>query len=70
MYDEKFVSKTPLRFKGNSSFSARRDEMSNTIDLRGYRVDEALDSLELFLDKASLVNLTPYMFFMAMEPVY
>jgi DNA mismatch repair protein MutS2 len=33
--------------------------MSNTLDLRGYRVEEALDSLELFLDKASLANLSP-----------
>lgn len=33
--------------------------MSNTLDLRGYRVEEALDSLEFFLDKASLVNLSP-----------
>ena len=33
--------------------------MSNTLDLRGYRVEDALDSLEYFLDRASLVNLTP-----------
>ena len=33
--------------------------MSNTIDLRGYKVDDALDTLEAYLDKASLANLTP-----------
>ena len=33
--------------------------MSPKIDLRGYRVDDALTELDLFLDKAGLVNL-PY----------
>lgn len=37
----------------------KRYSMSNTLDLRGYRVEEALDELEAYLDKASLVNLTP-----------
>ena len=31
--------------------------MSNTLDLRGYKVEDALDSLEFYLDKASLANL-------------
>lgn len=33
--------------------------MSQTLDLRGYRVEEALDEVEAYLDKASLANLTP-----------
>ncbi|MGN1153782.1 MAG: Smr/MutS family protein, partial [Candidatus Gastranaerophilaceae bacterium] len=37
----------------------KRYAMSNTLDLRGFRVEEALDELEDYLDKASLVNLTP-----------
>ena len=37
----------------------KRYAMSNTLDLRGFRVEEGLDELEAFLDKASLVNLTP-----------
>lgn len=37
----------------------KRYAMSNTLDLRGFRVEEALDELEAYLDKASLVNLTP-----------
>lgn len=37
----------------------KRYSMSNTLDLRGFRVEEALDELEAYLDKASLVNLTP-----------
>lgn len=39
----------------------KRYSMSNTLDLRGFRVEEALDELEAYLDKASLVNLTPVM---------
>lgn len=41
------------------SFEIKRKNLSNTLDLRGYRVEEALDSLELYLDQASLANLTP-----------
>ena len=33
--------------------------MSPKLDIRGCRIDEALAELEAFLDKASLVNLTP-----------
>lgn len=59
LYDEKFVSKPTTRFLPKNSFELERRDMSNTLDLRGFRVEEALDSLEIFLDKASLVNLTP-----------
>lgn len=59
LYNEKFVSKPVLRFQQNHSFELQRRDMSNTLDLRGNRVEEALDSLEIFLDKASLVNLNP-----------
>ena len=44
---------------GRSDFSIERHSMSQTLDLRGYRCEEALDALEMYLDKASLVNLTP-----------
>lgn len=59
LYNEKFTSKPAKRFKQQESFELQRHDMSNTLDLRGYRVEEALDSLEFFLDKASLVNLNP-----------
>ena len=59
LFDEKLVSKPVLRFQPQESFEIKKRDMSNTIDLRGYRVEEALDSLEFFLDKASLANLTP-----------
>ena len=59
LYSEKFVSKPVTRFKSQAPFELQKRDISNTLDLRGYRVEEALDSLEFFLDKASLVNLTP-----------
>ena len=59
LFDAKLVKKPVLRFKQHESFELKRPNISNTLDLRGYRVEEALDSLELFLDKASLANLTP-----------
>lgn len=57
-FDEKLVSKPQSKFKKQNSFELQRSSMSNTLDLRGYRVEDALDSLEFFLDKASLTNLT------------
>lgn len=59
IYDGKLVAKPKLMLRPKYSFESEKREISNTLDLRGCRVEEALDSLELFLDKASLVNLTP-----------
>lgn len=59
LYDDKRVSKSVNRFKTADSFELKRRDMSNTLDLRGFRVEEALDSVENYLDKASLANLTP-----------
>lgn len=47
---------TPSSFE---KFEYKRLNMSSTLDLRGYKVEDALDSLELYLDKASLANLSP-----------
>ena len=42
----------------SSKVSIQRTNMSPKIDLRGYRIDDALNELDLFLDKASMVNLS------------
>ena len=39
------------------SFELRKINISSTLDIRGYRVEDALDNLEFYLDKASLANL-------------
>lgn len=59
--DENYTepNKTKFPTKSLSKFELRRLEMSSTLDLRGYRVEEALDEIENYLDKASLANLSP-----------
>ena len=55
-YKEPVKIYTPSSFE---KFEVKRLNLSNTLDLRGYRVEDALDSLEFYLDKASLANLSP-----------
>ena len=59
-YDKSFEKKnygyTPSKFE---SFEYKRINLSNRLDIRGYRVEDALDELEIYLDKASLANLSP-----------
>ncbi len=57
--DSNLTKKPQLKLKPLESFELKRSGLSNTLDLRGYKVDDALDSLESYLDKASLANLTP-----------
>jgi len=59
IYEERYKKKPQLQPTPVNSFEFKRQELSNTLDLRGYRVEDALDSIEFFLDKASLTNLTP-----------
>jgi DNA mismatch repair protein MutS2 len=56
-YKEPTKSKIPTT--SFNKFELKRYAMSQTLDLRGYRVEEALDEVENYLDKASLANLTP-----------
>ena len=59
--DENYKAPTKAQIPGASlkKFELRRLEMSSTLDLRGYRVEAALDEVESYLDKASLANLSP-----------
>ena len=57
-YDSAFEKKENV-YRPNSfeKFELRKTNISSTLDLRGYKVEDALDSLEFYLDKASLANL-------------
>jgi len=59
--DENYKEPVKAKIPGTSfnRFELKRYELSQTLDLRGYRVEEALDAVENYLDKASLANLTP-----------
>lgn len=59
--DENYKEPAKIKIPGTSfnRFELKRYEMSQTLDLRGFRVEEALDEVENYLDKASLANLTP-----------
>ena len=59
MYDENMAKKTTLPNYNKESFTLKKYDISNTLDLRGERVEDALDALEGYLDKASLANLSP-----------
>ena len=54
IYEKKGNVYRPSSFE---NFELRKTSISNTLDLRGYKVEDALDSLEFYLDKASLANL-------------
>ena len=59
VYNEELTSKVYLPNFPTESFALKKYDISNTLDLRGERVEEALDNLESYLDKASLANLSP-----------
>ena len=57
-YDSAYEKKQAI-YKPNSfeHFELRKANISSTLDLRGLKVEDSLDSLESYLDKASLANL-------------
>jgi DNA mismatch repair protein MutS2 len=59
--DNNYKEPNKVNIPGTSfnKFELKRYAMSQTLDLRGYRVEEALDEVESYLDKASLANLSP-----------
>lgn len=58
--DENYKEPTKVKIPGSSfdKFELKRYNISQTLDLRGYRVEDALDEVENYLDKASLANLS------------
>lgn len=57
-YDSAYEKKENVyRPSSFENFELRKTSISNILDLRGYKVEDALDSLEFYLDKASLANL-------------
>jgi len=59
--DENYKESKKVKIPGTSfkQFELKKYAVSQTLDLRGYRVEEALDEVENYLDKASLANLSP-----------
>ena len=59
-YDKSFENKSSVyKLSSFEKFEYKRINISNRLDLRGYRVEDALDDLENYLDRASLANLSP-----------
>lgn len=56
---KKFVEESQKSSYSKKGFSVKRSNISNTLDLRGMKVDEALNKTDIYLDEASLANLTP-----------
>ena len=57
--NKELTKKTTLPNYQKETFTLKKYNVSNTLDLRGKRVEEALDELEGYLDEVSLANLSP-----------
>jgi DNA mismatch repair protein MutS2 len=56
---KKFINESEKTHSSGKSFRLNRSNISNTLDLRGMKVEEALNKTDIYLDEASLANLTP-----------
>ena len=56
---KKDIIKRKITLSNSTKYIVERVTMSPKIDLRGYKVADALQDLETFLDKASMINLSP-----------
>jgi DNA mismatch repair protein MutS2 len=59
VFNPELAKKVTLPNYNKETFTLKKHDISNTLDLRGERVEAALDELEAYLDKASLANLSP-----------
>ena len=58
-FDKKMTNKVKEHGFSRKNFELKKQALSQTLDLRGKRVDEAVEETENYLDKASLLNLSP-----------
>ena len=58
-FDKKITAKAKEHSFSKKNFEFKKQVLPQTLDLRGKRVDEAVEETENYLDKASLLNLSP-----------
>ncbi|UKI41675.1 MAG: Smr/MutS family protein [Candidatus Melainabacteria bacterium] len=59
-YENSYINKNlkSKKFKNKKPFEFERNSIPSKVDLRGMNVDEALRTVEYYIDKAILANMT------------